>query len=148
MSFIFLHYIGNLFAEIKTFYDPVFNHFTWSKEWNLECSNHIWNILCLSKLSDLWLPQKRQGYLKWYFETGIFTQRGALRATGRAIWNRPRQRSALQRARASQMSLWETIRGLRPHPPLDAHISLQAGPLYLLCTAINATAIMAARFQF
>lgn len=50
----------------------------------------------------------------------------------------------LQRARASQMSPGEPIRGPRPHPPLDSHI----GPLYLLCTAINAMPSWRPVFQF
>lgn len=50
----------------------------------------------------------------------------------------------LKRARASQMSSGEPIRGPRPHPPLDSHI----GPLYLLCTAINAMPSWRPVFQF
>lgn len=51
---------------------------------------------------------------------------------------------------ASQMSLWEPIRGARPHPPLDwDYISPQPlYALYLLCTAINAKPSWRPVFQF
>lgn len=54
--------------------------------------------------------------------------------------------AALQRARSSRMSPGETIRGARPHPPLDTHISLQAVRFIYYVQPLTPT-IMAAGFS-
>lgn len=70
------------------------------------------------------------------------------RAAGRAIWNRSSPAIRTPKGPASQMSLQEPIRGPRPLPPLDSHISPRTARFIYYVQPLTPLASWRRVFQF